>query len=179
MEIDLKVSDLLLPPYTNSKAVYETTINDNKVAYQVRFRLPTGGDQEETVSVVRTDLDAAVDLLVNRCVERVTIENGRIAEVHPRSIVDHLSRVMFELDPQAEMKLDLACPYCNQSCSAFLDASTFFSQEVTAASKHLFKEVHVLAYYYHWSENEILGMTTTRRHRYLALLDEELKGPAS
>jgi hypothetical protein len=175
MEIDLKVSDLLVPPYAESKAVYETTINENSVAYQLRFRLPTGGDQEEAASVAKAGLEAAVDLLVKRCVERVTTENGRKAELQPRSIAEQLSRAMIELDPQAEMKLGLTCPYCGQSCSAFLDASTILSQELAATSKHLFKEVHLLAYYYHWSENEILGMRATRRHRYLNLLDEELK----
>jgi len=175
MEIDLKVSDLLHPPYADSKAVYETTVNQNNEACRVLFHLPTGGDQEDAGTVAMTNPEAAVDLLIKRCVEKVTTENGGPAEVQPHLIADQLSRAMLELDPQAELKLNLTCPYCGQSCSAFLDASTFLFQELVAASKHLFKEVHLLAFHYHWSENEILGLTPTRRHQYLELLDEELK----
>ena len=175
MEIDLKVSDLLIPPYADTKAVHETTVTQNNATYRVTFHLPTGGDQEEAGTVAMTSPEAAVDLLIRRCVEKVTTELGEIAELQLPLVADQLSREMFELDPQAELKLDVTCPYCGHSCCAFLDASTFLSQELVAASKHLFKEVHLLAFYYHWSENEILSLTPTRRHRYLDLLDDELK----
>ena len=38
----------------------------------------------------------------------------------------------------------------------------------------LFREVHLLAYHYHWSETDILELTGPRRRRYLALLAETL-----
>jgi hypothetical protein len=175
MDIDLRVSDLLLPPYSEPRELYERTINQNDVACKVRFRLPTGGDQEEVATLAMSDPEAAVDLLIKRCVEKVTTEEDVTVELESCLIADQLSRLMFELDPQAEVKLNLACPYCGQSSSALLDASTFFFQELIAVTRHLYKDVHLLAFYYHWSETEILGMTSARRRRYLDLLEEELK----
>jgi hypothetical protein len=40
--------------------------------------------------------------------------------------------------------------------------------------KHLYREVHLLAFFYHWSEAEIMGMTAKKRHLYLDLLTEAL-----
>ena len=39
----------------------------------------------------------------------------------------------------------------------------------------LYEDIHYLAYHYHWSENEILNMTRTKRRRYLNLLAEHLQ----
>jgi hypothetical protein len=36
------------------------------------------------------------------------------------------------------------------------------------------REVHLLAWYYHWGESEILGMSGRRRRRYLALIADSL-----
>lgn len=39
---------------------------------------------------------------------------------------------------------------------------------------NLYKEVHHLAFHYHWAEAEILAMSRAKRRRYLALLVEHL-----
>lgn len=36
--------------------------------------------------------------------------------------------------------------------------------------ERLYEEVHVLALHYHWSEAQILALSTLKRRRYLALL---------
>ena len=38
----------------------------------------------------------------------------------------------------------------------------------------LYEEVHVLALHYHWSEPQILGLSATKRRRYLTLLAQHL-----
>jgi hypothetical protein len=39
----------------------------------------------------------------------------------------------------------------------------------------LYREVHLLAFYYHWTESEILSLTRSKRQRYLALLAGHLE----
>ncbi|HEX7048849.1 MAG TPA: hypothetical protein VF188_01455 [Longimicrobiales bacterium] len=39
----------------------------------------------------------------------------------------------------------------------------------------LYREVHHLAFHYHWSEAEILAMTRSKRQRYLSLLAQHLE----
>jgi hypothetical protein len=36
------------------------------------------------------------------------------------------------------------------------------------------EEIHILALHYHWSEAAILGLSTRKRQRYLALLARQM-----
>lgn len=174
MDLDLQVSDLLLPSYPQAQEWYETTITENGDTYRVRFRLPTGAHQEEAAVLARSDPQAAVDLLLRSCVERVTTENDQSVENLPPVVINHLSTLMSKLDPQAELMLDLTCPACDHSFSALFDAAAYLFQELDNQARHIYREVHLLAFYYHWSEAEIMGMTPGKRRLYLDLLAEAL-----
>ena len=176
MDLELKVSDLLLPPYPHAQERYEATVRENGTAYGVRFRLPTGADQEAAASLAPSDPQAAADLVLRRCVERVTAEgeNGQPIKDWPPAVARQIPAIMAELDPQAELVLNLNCPVCGHAFSTLLDTAAFFFQELAGRVRHLYREVHLLAFYYHWSEAEIMGMTARKRHRYLDLLAEAL-----
>ena len=174
MDLDLRVSDLLLPPYTPSQEQHETTIAENGSNYSVRFRLPTGADQEVVAAPIYSDPQAAGDLLLRRCVERVATEDGQPVEDLPPVVINQLPAIMSELDPQAELMLDAACPACDRVFSALFDTATYFFQELDNRARRLYEEVHLLALYYHWSEAEIMGMTVRKRRLYLDLLTEAL-----
>lgn len=176
MDVDLKVSDLLMSPYPHVRAWYETTVSENCAAYKIRFRLPTGADQEAAAGLAHSDPQAAADLLLRRCVECVTAqdESSEPIEDWPPAVAHQLPAIMAELDPQAELMLNLTCPVCSHACSALFDTATYFFQELAGRMRHLYREVHLLAFYYHWSEAEIMGMTARKRHRYLDLLAEAL-----
>jgi hypothetical protein len=79
---------------------------------------------------------------------------------------------MAELDSQAELILSLTCPVCGHVFPALFDAAAFFFQELHARADRLYREVHVLALNYHWSEAEIIAMSTRKRQLYLDLLSE-------
>ena len=174
MDLDLKVSDLLLPPYQHAREQYETTIAENGNNYSVRFRLPTGADQEMVAASAYSDPQAAADLLLHRCLERVAAEDGQLVDNLPPAVIDQLPALMAELDPQAELMLNLTCPVCEHVFSALFDAATYLFQELNGQARHLYKEVHLLAFNYHWSEAEIMGMTARKRLLYLDLLTEAL-----
>jgi hypothetical protein len=176
MDLDLNVSDLLIPSYPHTKEQYETTVRENGTIYRVCFRLPTGADQEMAASLARTDPQAGADLLLQRCVEWITAEGKDIIplEAWPPAVTQQLPAIMAELDPQAETMLSLTCPVCGHSFSALFDAATYFFQELASRMRHLYREVHLLAFHYHWSEAEIMGMTARKRRLYLDLLAEAL-----
>ena len=178
MDLDLAVRDLLLAPYPQAQEWYEMTIADNGTIYRVRFRLPTGADQEAAVSVILDDPAGAAALLLQRCVERVVVENGdeRPAMALPSSVARALSQRMADLDPQAELLLDLTCPSCGTASSVPFDTAEYFFREVSGQQQHLYREVHLLAFHYHWSEAEIMAMTGAKRRLYLGLLSETLNG---
>jgi len=176
MDLGLRVSDLLLPPYPHTHALHETMVRENDAAYRVRFRLPTGADQEAAAGLAHSDPHSAADLMLRRCLESVIADEGGGEPIEdcPPAVAWQLPAIMAELDPQAELILNLTCPVCGHVFSAIFDTAAYFFQELAGRMRHLYREVHLLAFYYHWSEAEIMGMTARKRHRYLDLLAEAL-----
>src|SRR5207245_1262865 len=112
LDLDLKVSDLLVPPYHEAREGYEARVGDGAGAYHVRFRLPNGSDQEAAADLARTDLGAAVDLLLARCVESVVSAEGAPVPGFPAALREQLPATMAGLDAQAEIELRLTCAAC-------------------------------------------------------------------
>jgi hypothetical protein len=175
LEADVDIADLLLPPYGETAQVHELTVRqEDGDSIVVRFRLPTGADQEVAAMVARTDLAGAADLLLRRCVRSVTSSDGNPVDKLPDALGEQLSDRMAELDPQAEITVHFVCPVCGAAFSAIFDTASYLIQELEAGLRHLYREVHLLAYHYHWSATEILGMSTEKRRKFLRLLEEEL-----
>jgi len=172
MDLELRVSDLLLPPYAYSQEMHEGTVMQNGSAYRVIFRLPRGFDQEEAAALALTNPQAGVDLILRRCIERITGETSESVKHLPPAVTNQLPTMMAKLDPQAELTLNLSCPVCGRPFSAIFDTGSYLFQELVSMTKNIFQEVHLLASHYHWTESEILGMVSRRRHLYLRLLDE-------
>ena len=97
----------------------------------------------------------------------------------PEGLGEYLSDRMAELDPQAEIMLHLTCPACGATFSTIFDTARYVMQELEAEAQHLYREVHLLAYHYHWSATEILQMNTERRRKFLRLLEEQLRQGAT
>jgi hypothetical protein len=81
---------------------------------------------------------------------------------------------MAELDPQAEMLLDLVCPACGGSFRTLFDVGDYFYREICGREQDLYRDIHLLAFHYHWGEREILRLTRRKRLIYLDLLSSAL-----
>ena len=162
MDLDLKVSALFARHVAAPADRYETVIEGRTVG----FRLLNGADQEEAAAATGGGLAAAADLLLRRAV----IDGDAPWETLRRE----LPQRMAELDPQAEILLSATCPVCGSAFAATFDAGSYLCRELSAQRGSLYTEVHHLAFHYHWSEAEILGMSTRKRRRYLELLSDAL-----
>ena len=145
---------------------------------EVKFRLPTGADQEALAAIFHADPVAAIYQLLARCLQ--SGGGGRspdAAEVAqwPEAARHELYETMERLAPQVAIELDLTCPECRTSFVADFDFTAFFLAEMTANARQLEREVHLLARHYHWSEQEILSLTRKKRRRYIELLQEEIE----
>jgi hypothetical protein len=159
MDLELRVSDLLVPPSSDSAEVHSFDVEGE----EIRFRLPNGADLEDAAELAQQDVDAATRLIRDRC-----LLSSTDADTHA------LSARMAEADPQAELVLELTCTKCERPFTALFDTASFFFGELAANREALDREVHQLALHYHWSESDILALTPTRRRRYLELLAESL-----
>jgi len=109
--------------------------------------------------------------LLERCVQRAlrngeSIPGGEI----PDGVADAVSERMAEADPQADVRLALACPECGHRWQAVLDVVSFLWAEIHAWAIRLLRDVHVLAATYGWREVDILALTPWRRQAYLDMI---------
>jgi hypothetical protein len=165
--VELDVADLLVGPYGEPAERHELQVSEDGRVYALGFRLPTGGDQEAAAAIAATDLDGAVELLLQRCVRET------VSHPVPPSLVSPIGEAMRARDPQAEVLLELDCPACDERLSVLLDAADFLFRELAPRDGAVFHEVHALASQYGWSEAEILALPAERRRRYLNLIDGE------
>lgn len=174
LELEINVADILQPLERAMVQEHELTISrEDGGSTIVRFRLAVGADQEAVASLALTDVAAAADWLLRRCVLSVS-EDGKLADELPASLGERLPDRMADLDRQAEINLMATCEACGGSFSVVFDAATYLFQELEAEFQPLYREVHLLAFHYHWSPTEILSLSTRKRRRFLELLDHEL-----
>lgn len=171
LELELRVDDLLVPSYADAALSYSRRIHHSDVDYDVRFRLPTAGDQEEVVLMARRDTEQAALHLLHRCVERIVANGQEINSSDlPEPVTDEIASAMGELDPQAVVELNLACPACGSTNQMQFDAADFLLRKLDKRVDRAIREVHTLALSYHWSEEAILNMPADRRQKYLDLI---------
>lgn len=164
MEVDFFAQDISIESRPQNTTIYCWESNDTESPRPpIHFRLPNGADQE---AVADLSTDEAVEVLLARCVND---DGGTPLTPDERlAVIAEMDR----LAPQIDLELELNCPECGHSFATPFDCTAFFFSEIRAQSRHLMREVHYLALYYHWSEAEILGLQRDRRRGYLELLNE-------
>ena len=170
LELELQVADFLLPPYADPAEVHETSLRVGDGSWRVRFRLPNGGDQELAAPHAAAP-EAAVEQVLRGCLQEICDERTgeAIADI-TAPVAAALGQTMAELDPQAEILLDLVCPACDTAFRTPLDIGDYFYRELQGRADDLYQDVHLLAFHYHWSEREILALSRRKRRLYLDLL---------
>jgi hypothetical protein len=135
----------------------------------VEFRLPTAADLEALDGM--GDIAAARDALLASCIVHAQ-RGGTPLDAASLSgeIGDAVAARMGELDPQADVTFDVACPSCAHAWREPFDVLTFLWSEVAAQARQLLGDVHLLASAYGWSESDILRMSPQRRAVYIGML---------
>jgi len=71
------------------------------------------------------------------------------------------------VSPWVVTELAASCPACGGTHPVALDPYVIMRR----SASELYDEVHTLAWYYHWSEAEILVLPRARRQLYLSRVD--------
>lgn len=125
--------------------------------HALRFRLPTGDD----IAAAAVAPDPAAEL-VRRCLLEFA------GPAHP-DLAGALLTASAELDPDADLRLELACAACSHVWSAAFDVVAFLSAELASRAPRLAREVALLARAFGWREADILALSPARRQLYLDL----------
>jgi hypothetical protein len=139
------------------------------VGYDGSFRLPNSYDLAHLAS--NTNREVAKAALLERCLLQATHNGISVSPQElPPQVVTHLATQMVELDPQAEILIDISCTVCQNEWQMMFDIVSFLWAELSAQVNHLLLEVHQLARHYSWHEADILAMTAMRRYLYLEMI---------
>jgi hypothetical protein len=168
MNADFNASAIAIEAGAAHEASYEIEIPESagNVDRAIRFRLPTGADQE---AVLGLDVEAGADKLLERC-----FLTG-VAEPLAMEQKAQVITAMEERAPRIDLELELVCPECSHAFATPFDTTAFFLDELRATTGQLFREIHFLAFYYHWKEREILSLARDRRRAYLSFLSDTLR----
>jgi hypothetical protein len=167
------------PLYTRELSSEAAFSNEHGEQYrEVVFRLPNGEDQEAIAHRVEEDEPAALALLLARCIRRLgPLNDPGLKVIHRLSSFARaeIERHMEEAAPQLDLTLAAHCPECRREFTVPFDLQGFFLAEGQRSREFLYREVHCLAYHYHWSEHEIMSLPREKRQKYIALLADELR----
>lgn len=167
MDVDFEADDVPIEWRPQTTPTYMLDLHgEEERCRTVRFCLPNGGDQEAVLGLER---EHAVDALLERC---LIDTGGTSLSLAERNAV---SDAMEQLAPEVDLELELVCPECGHSFVERFDVTAFFFQEMRVNAHLLLREIHHLAFYYHWNESNILSLTRERRRAYLALLNDALR----
>jgi hypothetical protein len=140
----------------------------------VEFRLPTGADQELLSPLLGQNEAEALAGLLERCVLAHPAGAAEVAALSPLARQE-IEAAMERVAPGLDLLMAATCTACGRQFDAPFDLQGFFFGELRATAELLYREVHYLAFHYHWSEQEIMEMGRDQRSRYIAVLADEIE----
>ena len=83
--------------------------------------------------------------------------------------IESIEKTVESMVPEIANKSQASCPGCQTVNKISISPYTCFEKP----AGELFNEIYVLDSNFHWSEDEILNLTSKRRRRYLSLIDQK------
>jgi hypothetical protein len=167
LSLDIPINSLLQPAKQNPQATYQLELD----GFSLTVRPLTGIDLEDVAAC--PGKDNLSEQLLRSC---IVTSKPVLPKVLSREFRDALSGKLNEIDPQADIVLNVNCPACNSSFQAPLDIEAYFFQEIESRQSQLEREVHWIAFHYHWGEKDILSLPINKRKRYVELINTTLSG---
>ena len=163
-ELSVSLAELLEPLRTCARPrEHRLEVTAGGRVRELRFRLPTGADQEAVAEEALTDPTSAAASLLGRCL---------IAPCDGPGAADDAAAVgeaITTLDPAFEWAAEAECPACGRPVRTLLDGMALLSSGASPSGR-LYGEIDRVARAYHWSEAAILALPVSRRRRYLDLI---------
>jgi hypothetical protein len=184
--ISFSIHDVPVTPAREHGPTFTTTLSPDAVpgvedaGRTVEFRLPTGADQEALSPLLVPGADDAGGTLTAALLDACLVGvGGRPAQ--PTDIdLSPLARreiedAMQDVAPHLDLVMAATCVECGRAFEAPFDVQGFFFGELQVTADMLRREVHYLAFHYHWSEREILELGRERRQGYIDVLQDEIE----
>jgi hypothetical protein len=173
-DMDMRISDVAPAA---AGAVPEVLSADTPEG-PARLREPTGADDELLARTAGDHRERAAVLwsrLVLDLAGRgpITPEGWRALSPDTRGA---LALALAERGSLLDLVFLSPCPTCAALLEIEIDPVDLLARELRYGQDRLLAEIHVLAWYYHWSEDDVLSLPRTRRWRYLELVTRQVEG---
>ena|ERR1700730_9175830 len=149
--------------------------------FVLKIRPLTGADQELILGENEDNSNnsdwrhfSKAEQLIRSCI--ISSDPPLSSDTFNENLLEMISSKLEEIDPRADLILDLECPSCQFSFQTPFKAEDFLFREIDARKQQLEREVHWIAFYYHWSEDAILSLPIRKRKRYVDLINKTLGG---
>ena len=184
ISLEFNVDDVPVEEPAERAPYYTVTLSrqamdeEDEALREVGFRLPNGADQEAVTPMLASNEAEALTALLGRAIQRIgpcappSIET--VAALSPMARAE-IEAAMQRVAPKVELNIETGCSECGRSFLVPFDVQRFFFGELRTDSELLYRQVHYLAYHYHWGEGEIMAMPRNRRQSYVELLADEIE----
>jgi len=171
LSLDLSIDSLLQPANPNPQTTYPLKLDGHSLTIR-----PLRGSDLEDLTITQTPLPNIANLSERLLRSAILISDPALPELLSSQFQEQLSTTLSQIDSQADLTLNITCPSCNKIFQSSLDVENFFLQEATSRYPQLEREVHWIALHYHWSEKDIMSLASSKRKRYVELINASLSG---
>jgi hypothetical protein len=167
LEFSFQVADVLVDEMKTAET--ETTVTElTSRGYTIHLR--PANSQDLLAIGQLSDPAKAEQQLLARCVVKVTRQGKKTGVTRlPATVRQAIVKQMAEVDPQANVTINLTCPGCGHELPLLFDILSYLWQEIDAWAWRTLYEVHQLAAAYGWREADSLALSPWRRRQYLEM----------
>jgi hypothetical protein len=184
VSLEFRIGDVPVEEAPEAAPVYRMTLSEdaaplgNPEERQVTFRLPNGADQESVSPLLAHNEAEALSRLLARSVQKIgpfaPPGDERVAALSPMAR-EQIEAEMERVAPKVELTMDTTCSECGRDFALPFELERLFFGELRTDGDLLYRQVHYLAYHYHWGEGEIMAMPRNKRQTYIGLLADEIE----
>lgn len=180
LDLDLRVTDFPVEAQATQahhRLMLRDRPGDASGDLEIAFRVPRGRDQEQIATQSLASAALLRDQLLDACIVRAARADGS-GELAPsalsardrQAVAEAIERVAAKVD----LDLEIVCPACENTFALPIDPAGVLLEQIGASRAAFERELHLLAFHYHWSLGELMALTRPRRRRFLHLLSEQL-----
>ncbi len=173
-DVELSIDELAPEPVTPSPEVIHCEVDGQEIV----LREPTGHDDEVLTATGRDRAELSARLwarLVLSIGDREGIDPAGWQALAPE-LRQGIALALAEHGSELDLRFVSRCPVCDGLLEFTVDPFELLRRELAAGTDRLAAEVHSLAFYYHWSEADILALPRTSRWTYIDLVRRQLEG---
>jgi hypothetical protein len=169
---------MTIPQRQSSGHARPATVAQAERSIRFSFREPDGRDQAVIADLAAVDPEQAWLALMAGCITEWDGQAGITAQTLaglPDDVLSAVDQTLADEIYSLDWEIELACSECGRNFKRTLDIQAIFRQELQFCNDGLLEEVHQLAFYYHWSEADILNLTRGKRRLYLQYIQKEIQ----